>query len=1592
MKRNLSSQAIRAMAIGMAVTMGATTALSGVTGNVAVVKADVVTRDYVADAVKNGATKPALSSNKYIEVPVGDVFLMFEVTADDTENNGDTTSSGKVKLLEIKSATQITAESDLNGTDKEHAYIGTIGGSADDLIKVTYSTSSAHVAFKLDQIGDSSAPLSDAPVTVDGTELSKISKHAVTVQENAFKNITVNGDLDLSAATTITNAFKGTGVDEGNKGVTVTGELKLKSDADVTGQLEYTNIGTLNLTNNSASNTATFTNVVIGTLTLPATYTGVANNFDNSTFTTLDLSAVTDALASNTFAGATIDELRLNANFTGAANTFKATTISGDLDLSTVDNINAEAFKGTGTGVSDKGITVTGTLKLKENFTSSDAFAYTDINTLDLSNNTDALASLTFANATIGTFKAPTDGTYTGAENVFQNATITNVDLSAVEGTLNPGILNNATITGTLILPTASGKLDAVTGTSTNIKNLVHNGITTMGTSTITGDVTFTGNANINANAFQNTKFEAGSKITIANANQVQSGSTNAFDFADGSKTNIEFTAYETGKEADIKTACGDGVTGEGKVNIILPAGKEAEVVTLNQTLSAETAVQNVKAYVNNVVAGIDNPSSVELTAGKYILTANGELFKVVRPKETGDLPTAEAAYIGTVEAAGVGGEANGTNIPYVATLEEDTLSIAPSSGDAVACKVNQIGDGTNALSSYILGTTPTKGEPMTTVDLNIAYGKSVEIANKAFEGITNITVNDTAGVTAIGNEAFKGATITSGKFNTSNVISFGERAFEDATLTEAQEIVVNEAAMGTLTAATSAFKFTSAAEGTKIKLETYTKTNKEAVVGAFTGASELTNVTVEIPYSLDAETLKTELQEALTSATTGVNVAVATKPNDGVVAPKQGDIIVDTTTGAIFEVLPEQAVEIATTGTVKLVSLGNQQVQSRAGLIFDGTFADGVVTVTYNSNKTATFNVTQIGNGEKAITTRELTAETLASYMTNATKIADKALENVILTGNLEIPSSVASIGANALNLQSSTSVIKFTEYGSTITEDMLDNAVGETTAQIIIELPSTVTDEQVASLVKLIPQQIKVRTSLGDNAVGTTVKASNDKGTYTFEIIEQAEDDVESDKANKVSLVAFEGKSTRSKRSVDAMISGNRVIINEEQYYLTQLGDGKNPISGITSEALEGMTTNVETVSANAFKGNKDVTTIDLTMVGTIESNAFDGSGITSINLPYATTIGDSAFAGTTALTEVKLPEVTTIGSSAFENTSIQSISAPKATEVGANAFANNEKLTLVNVGTEVDSQIKMDSTALSGSSNITVVNTNTASKDQVTEAIKQSGTKNNVTVSAGGTTETVKPEETKKPSNSISGGGANIGTSNNTSNTTTQTTTSTETTTETTTESTTQIEDKTLSLDVISLPSVEGTAVSFSDVSESSWAKPYIDKLSTAGIINGSNGKFNPNGQTKRADVTVMLVKLLGLTPETNNKFADVDASAYYAPYVGTASSYGIVNGSNGMFKPESVISRQDTMVMISQILKGLNLNVNTDTSVLDQFSDVNNISGYAQESVAILVNSGIVSGSNGKLNPTNPVTRAEMATIMSKLYDVISSASN
>ena len=443
----------------------------------------------------------------------------------------------------------------------------------------------------------------------------------------------------------------------------------------------------------------------------------------------------------------------------------------------------------------------------------------------------------------------------------------------------------------------------------------------------------------------------------------------------------------------------------------------------------------------------------------------------------------------------------------------------------------------------------------------------------------------------------------------------------------------------------------------------------------------------------------------------------------------------------------------------------------------------------------------------------------------------------------------------------------------------------------------------------------------------------------------------------------------------------------------------DGKSLVLTVTTDKVLTPTTdkfkvvyNQDNERVKDLKDNKlaTVTINDIVLKQAVGSSVFFSNSDSDIDLVATSLLKP-------AEVEVANGKVTVVNKfKGADQSVIQSMLTSDLTKIAGGAFNGISDMTLdFSKISNVDSVI--DSKAFDGASKLKIEYK--GNSEEAYKLAKKLENVSDVTVNDKKPNDVIRDYENNNNNNGGSGGGSSSGGSGGGSGANIGTITNKESSTESNTEETTSqgnnnnetvVENKQLNFDVIKLPSVEGEAKVFGDVSANHWAKSYIDKLSTAGIINGSNGMFNPNGQTKRADVTVMLVNLLGLTPEANNKFADVNASAYYAPYVGTASTYGIVNGSNGMFNPQGVISRQDTMVMIAQILKGLNLNVNADTTALSQFGDASKVSAYANESVAILVNSGIISGNNGKLNPTAPVTRAEMATIMSKLYDVLASA--
>ena len=113
----------------------------------------------------------------------------------------------------------------------------------------------------------------------------------------------------------------------------------------------------------------------------------------------------------------------------------------------------------------------------------------------------------------------------------------------------------------------------------------------------------------------------------------------------------------------------------------------------------------------------------------------------------------------------------------------------------------------------------------------------------------------------------------------------------------------------------------------------------------------------------------------------------------------------------------------------------------------------------------------------------------------------------------------------------------------------------------------------------------------------------------------------------------------------------------------------------------------------------------------------------------------------------------------------------------------------------------------------------------------------------------------------------------------------------------------------------------------------------------------------------------------------RFSDVPADAWFAPYVEEAYDKGIVEGiGNGQFGPNTNISRQDFAVMTVRMLgKEDEANAMKDSPI--SFSDADRIADYAKGAVAYCAANKILNGYNtGKFEPTLTITREEAAKIL------------
>lgn len=193
-------------------------------------------------------------------------------------------------------------------------------------------------------------------------------------------------------------------------------------------------------------------------------------------------------------------------------------------------------------------------------------------------------------------------------------------------------------------------------------------------------------------------------------------------------------------------------------------------------------------------------------------------------------------------------------------------------------------------------------------------------------------------------------------------------------------------------------------------------------------------------------------------------------------------------------------------------------------------------------------------------------------------------------------------------------------------------------------------------------------------------------------------------------------------------------------------------------------------------------------------------------------------------------------------------------------------------------------------------------------------------------------------------------------------------------------------------VSVPGVTAPGTTFSDIKNHA-NKAAIEELASRGIINGmGKGTFAPNKTMTRAEFAAIVTRALGLAAKDTKAFTDVPSSKWYAGYIGTANSSGIVNGvGSGKFNPDGTITRQEAAAMVARAAKLCGLDPSMDEAatkdMLAQFGDYRSVASWAKKPMAFCYSVNILDQSDLNIEPTKAILRCEIAQM---LYNMLSAA--
>jgi len=163
---------------------------------------------------------------------------------------------------------------------------------------------------------------------------------------------------------------------------------------------------------------------------------------------------------------------------------------------------------------------------------------------------------------------------------------------------------------------------------------------------------------------------------------------------------------------------------------------------------------------------------------------------------------------------------------------------------------------------------------------------------------------------------------------------------------------------------------------------------------------------------------------------------------------------------------------------------------------------------------------------------------------------------------------------------------------------------------------------------------------------------------------------------------------------------------------------------------------------------------------------------------------------------------------------------------------------------------------------------------------------------------------------------------------------------------------------------------------------WSKTAMEAAVKNGLLQGDEqGRLLPQNELTRAQMAAIMVRAFGSAKQADlSDFSDLKIGDWFHKYMAGAVQMGLFIGEgNGKMNPQRSITREEVFVVMARALKLGSGNAD----VLKAFTDTDEVSDWAVDAAAAVVEAGLIQGSDGKLLPGHNITREQFAQLMHRI---------